>query len=91
MNGRQRTLSFVLALLVFGLFATTACVKDQGATTDPALLGRIAAEVETAPHQMDEILSRHGHTRESFEAAIRNLAEDPEKVAKYTASYERNK
>lgn len=74
----------VVALLV--IFAIGGC----SATQDPATLGKMAAQIENEPHNMDEILSRNGHTRETFEASVRKLAEDPVKAETYTRSYEQN-
>lgn len=80
--------AFLCAAIFLTVFAFAAC---SDAVTDPAALGRIAAEIEKEPHKMDEILSRHQHTRESFEAVVRKLAEDPKKAEAYTKSYEQHR
>lgn len=65
---------------------TTQAVASPESLT-PEELGTLGAEVRMSPDKADEILSKRGMTRESFEAAIRKLSEDPEASKRYAAEY----
>lgn len=69
-----------------GASADTA-VSTQAATLSPEQLGELGAEIRREPARADEILARHQLTRESFEAAIRDVTEDAEASRRYAAAY----
>lgn len=83
---------FIALLVIVGLFGgVTACTQQtqQIAVQSPATLGMMAAQIEKSPSNMDAILSRNGHDRESFQMVVRSISEDPAKIRIYTDAYER--
>jgi hypothetical protein len=71
--------------------ATTepAEVSAQAANLTPEELGELGAKIEKQPGDAEKILSEKGLNEESFEQAIRKIAEDPEASKKYAESYKR--
>lgn len=76
----------------------TSAVKTEPAATEataqaanltPEELGELGAKIEKQPGDAERILSEKGLNEESFEQAIRKVAEDPEASKKYAASYKR--
>ena len=53
----------------------------------PEQLGELGAKIKKAPDQASELLSAHGLTQESFEAAIRKVTENPEASKRYTEAF----
>ena len=96
-----------LALLLSALLFAGACSDESRtsvATTEPATtqaaqsanltpeeLGELGAKIEKQPGDAEKILSEKGLNEESFEQAIRKVAEDPEASKRYAVSYKRAK
>jgi hypothetical protein len=95
------------ALLLSALIFAGACSDEPRtsvATTEPATtqagqaanltpeeLGELGAKIEKQPGEAEKILSEKGLNEESFEQAIRKVAEDPEASKRYAESYKRAK
>ena len=75
--------------------ATTEPAKTeasaQATTMTPEELGELGAKIEKQPGDAEKILSEKGLNEESFEQAIRKVAEDPEASKRYAESYKRAK
>lgn len=67
--------------------ATEASAEAGNLT--PEELGELGAKIEKQPGDAEKILSEKGLNEESFEQAIRKVAEDPEASRKYAESYRR--
>ncbi len=94
----RRTLIIAASILAIAL---TAC-KNQPATTSaqsqgtsataqanltPEQLGELGAQIKKAPKDADKLLADRGLTEESFEQAVRKVAEDPAASKRYTEAY----
>ncbi len=55
--------------------------------TSPEDLGRIGAEIQKQPKDASKILTSHGMTEETFEAAVRKVGESPEASKRYAAAF----
>lgn len=95
---RYRKLTTTL-LTMFLLMTFGACAGDDDATTveleqreeaaelSPEELGELGARLEENPDQIEQILQEHGLTLETFEAAIRDLTENPGEAKRYAEAY----
>lgn len=52
-------------------------------------LGELGAKIKKNPKLADQLLSERGLTRESFEKAVRKVAESPEDSRRYAAAYKK--
>lgn len=90
--------------MLCGLLFTGACADDAETTTasetraeataeardlTPEELGELGASIEKEPANAGQILSSKGLTEESFEEAIRKVAEDPAASKRYAEAYKR--
>lgn len=71
--------------------AQTAPVAPVAAGSEltPEQLGALGAQIRKDPSQGDELLARHGLTRESFEKAIREITENADASRRYAEAYRR--
>lgn len=80
------------------LMLAGACAGDDDATVEleqreeavelsPEELGELGARLEENPDQIEEILAEQGLTLETFEAAIRDLTENPGEARRYAEAY----
>ena len=91
-----------VVLLVAGFFAggcsegdktetpgTAATASSAVAPHDmsPEQLGELGARVAAEPARAKELLSEHGMTEESFEAAVRRVTENVEESKRYAEAY----
>jgi len=70
--------------------ATTEA-SAKAANLTPEELGELGAKIEKQPAEAEKILSEKGLNEESFEQAIRKVAEDPEASKRYAESYKKAK
>jgi hypothetical protein len=56
----------------------------------PEQLGELGAQIGKHPDQASALLTRHGLTRESFEAQIRKITENPDASKRYAAAYRKS-
>ena len=66
--------------------STPAPVAQASAMT-PEQLAQIGAAIKQSPNDAPRILSDHGLTEESFEQAVRKVAEDPSASKRYADAY----
>ena len=57
----------------------------------PEQLGELGAKIVNEPERADELLTEQGLTRETLEAEIRRITEDPEASKRYAQAYENAK
>lgn len=55
----------------------------------PEELGELGAKIKKDPKQADQILSQHGLDQQSFEHAVRKVAESPDQSKRYAAAYKK--
>lgn len=53
----------------------------------PEQLGELGAQIGKTPDRADALLSQHGLTKESFEAQIRKITENPDASKRYADAY----
>lgn len=53
----------------------------------PEQLGELGAQIRKMPDRANDLLTQHGLTRESFEAQIRKITENPDASKRYAAAY----
>ena len=53
----------------------------------PEQLGELGAQIGKNPDQASALLTKHGLTKESFEAKIRKITENPDASKRYAAAY----
>ncbi len=70
-----------------GVTATEPPVAQAAATLTPEQLGALGAEIKKQPNNATRILEQHGLTEETFEQAIRKVAEDPQASKRYADAY----
>jgi len=70
------TTTIVMMLLACGSGATEA-------SSEPEAIAAIANDIAAKPANADAILEAAGHSRESFDAALYDIAMDPEKSKRY--------
>lgn len=63
--------------------ATTQAAHEM----TPEQLGELGAQIRRDPGRADALLSQHGLTKESFEAQIRKITENPEASKRYAEAY----
>lgn len=59
----------------------------KAADLTPEQLGELGAQIRKEPSRADEILSQKGLDQASFEKAIRDVTEDPERSKRYAEAY----
>jgi hypothetical protein len=71
--------------------ATTSASQGTSATAQsnltPEQLGELGAQIKKSPKDAEKVLSDRGLTEESFEQAVRKVAEDPAASKRYTEAY----
>jgi hypothetical protein len=65
------------------LMMMLACSGGTEASTEPEAIAALANQVAANPDGADGILEAAGHTRESFDDALYEIAMDPEKSKRY--------
>lgn len=53
----------------------------------PEQLGELGAQIGKQPDQATDLLAKHGLTKESFEAQIRKVTENPDASKRYASAY----
>jgi len=53
----------------------------------PEQLGELGAQIRKEPGRAEALLSQHGLTKESFEAQIRKITENPDASKRYAEAY----
>ncbi|HEU4888582.1 MAG TPA: hypothetical protein VFV49_11890, partial [Thermoanaerobaculia bacterium] len=53
----------------------------------PEQLGELGAQIGKTPDRAEALLSQHGMTKESFEAQIRKITENPDASKRYAEAY----
>lgn len=53
----------------------------------PEQLGELGAQIGKMPDRAETLLSQHGLTKESFEAQIRKITENPDASKRYADAY----
>jgi hypothetical protein len=53
----------------------------------PEQLGELGAQIRKNPDGAEALLTQHGLTKESFEARIRKITENPDASKRYAAAY----
>ena len=93
--------SLMLGSLILTLAFTGACTRSEKAATSeteaavaatelsPEQLGEIGGKIQKNPDRAHEILSSHGLTEQSLEAAIRKVTEDPDASKRYSAAFQK--
>lgn len=61
--------------------------REEAVELSPEDLGELGARLEENPDQIEEILAEQGLTLETFEAAIRNVTENPGEAKRYAEAY----
>ena len=59
------------------------------ANLSPEELGELGARIEKQPNEAQKMLSEKGLNDQTFEQAIRKVAEDPEASKRYAEAYKR--
>ncbi|HEX8254492.1 MAG TPA: hypothetical protein VF846_15210 [Thermoanaerobaculia bacterium] len=67
--------------------ATPAAPSAAAAPLTPEQLGALGAEIRKDPAHGDELLTRHGLTRQTFEQAIRDVTESANASQRYAEAY----
>lgn len=82
--------------------ALTACKNQPAATSaqnqqtsataaqstlTPEQLGELGAQIKKSPNDAQKLLTDRGLTEQSFEQAVRKVAEDPAASKRYTEAY----
>ena len=96
------TLSIVMLLALAGGCtqdkneATNVAATEQTQATQakaashemtPEQLGELGAQIRKDPGRAEALLSQHGLTRETFEAQIRKITENPDASKRYAEAY----
>ena len=96
------TLTMLLLLALAGGCSQDANEKTTAATSaqpqaaaaaqtphelTPEQLGELGAQIGKTPDRADALLSQHGLTKESFEAQIRKITENPDASKRYAEAY----
>ena len=68
--------------------ATPATVAVKSELT-PEQLGELGAAIRKNPNEATRLLSEKGLNEESFESAVRKVAESPDASKRYAAAYKR--
>jgi hypothetical protein len=85
----------VMLLVTLGCQKETSTSTPAGETTvaqkalGPEELGELGAKIQKNPSDAEKLLSQHGLTQESFQQAVRKIAESPEESKRYAAAYKR--
>ena len=67
----------------------TKATSTTAASLSPEDLGELGARIEKQPNDAQKLLSEKGLNDQSFEQAIRKIAEDPEASKRYAEAYKR--
>ena len=97
------TLTMVLLLALAGGCSNDANEKAGAAATNaqpqtaaasqtpheltPEQLGELGAQIGKTPDRATDLLTQHGLTKESFEAQIRKITENPDASKRYADAY----
>jgi hypothetical protein len=95
----MKSISAVVAIVALTL--TIGCRNQPSSTSNssssqpavaqasltPEELGELGAAIRKSPNDAQRLLSDHGLSEESFEQAVRKVAEDPAASKRYTAAY----
>ena len=65
-------------------------VTAQQANLTPEELGELGAKIKQHPADAQKLLSEKGLTDQTFEKAIRKVAESPEESKRYAAAYKKS-
>ena len=87
------------------LFATLACQNKETVTSNdaapapavaqaqtpltPEQLGELGAKIQKNPNDAEQLLTQHGLTQDSFQTAVRKVAENPDQSKQYAAGFKR--
>ena len=55
----------------------------------PEQLGELGAQIRKDPARAEALLTQHGLTKETFEAQIRKITEDPDASKRYADAYKK--
>ena len=69
--------------------STTAQPVAQASAMSPEQLAQVGAAIKQSPDDAQRILADHGLTEESFEQAVRKVAEDPAASKRYADAYKK--
>ncbi|MGZ7078630.1 MAG: hypothetical protein ACXVJT_04360 [Thermoanaerobaculia bacterium] len=99
---RSKTMRTLIAAFILAI-ALTACRNQPAATSaqnqqptsataaqsslTPEQLGELGAQIKKSPNDAQKLLTDRGLTEQSFEQAVRKVAEDPAASKRYTAAY----
>ncbi len=71
------------AVAASGQPQTTQAAHDM----TPEQLGELGAQIRKNPNGAEALLTQHGLTKESFEAQIRKITENPDASKRYAEAY----
>lgn len=74
-----------------GSSASPAASRSIAAQSNltPEELGDLGAKIKKNPKDAEQLLSQHGLTEQSFEQAVRKVAESPADSKRYAAAYKK--
>jgi hypothetical protein len=85
--------SILLSVVLVGGCRQNADATSEAAVASTSLspeqLGELGAQIKKEPNRAQEILSPHGLNEQSFEAAIRQVTQDPEASKRYTEAFQK--
>ena len=95
---------FTMLAAALALSLAAACGKDEKPAGDgqpvvarpaarsltPEQLGEIGAEIRKDPGRAEEILTRRGLDRRTFEKQIRDVTENPDAAKRYAEAYRKS-
>ena len=64
-----------------------AATQQAAHDMTPEQLGELGAQIGKTPDRADALLTQHGLTKESFEAQIRKITENPDASKRYAEAY----
>jgi hypothetical protein len=67
--------------------AATAPAQTVAHELTPEQLGALGAQIRKEPDRAEALLSEHGLTRQTFEAQIRKVTENPDASKRYAEAY----
>ena len=70
-----------------GADVSSTDVARSAVQLTPEELGQLGAAIKKEPARADELLAQKNLNRQSFEAAIREVTEDPDKSKRYAEAY----
>jgi len=96
MKSISAVVAIVALTLTIGCRNQPASSTSNSSNTQPAVaqasltpeqLGELGAAIKKSPNDAQRLLSDHGLSEESFEQAVRKVAEDPAASKRYAAAY----